>query len=344
MREALLEAPAKPWHLIVREKLGRLAFAIYGLLMNTLGFGFSAVQKRIGIRGMAYIFILPHMILFTIFSLLPIVLNFYYSVTGGLRPLPQDRWFVGLANYNTLLSCENVFEPNTCVTDLFWRGVYNTLIYVVFEVGALLFFSVLTAILLNRTTIARGFFRSVFFYPVLLSSVVIGLIWRWTLQRDGILNAGLDALGLETINFLLNIDWARFWTIFVGVWANLGFYTLIVLAGLQSIPAMLYEAAKVDGASSWDQFRLITLPMLRPTMLIVLILSLIRSVQVFDHVYVLTGGGPGTSTQYIVQYIYNTGFATDARNYGLATAASILVGLVLIVATILRLRFSRSDD
>jgi alpha-1,4-digalacturonate transport system permease protein len=344
MAEALLSAGARSRLEKARDSIGSGLFGIFGLGMNALGLGFNAIQKWIGVRGMAYIFIMPHMVLFTIFSLLPIALNFYYSVTGGLRPLPQDRWFVGFDNYNTLLTCESIFEPNTCVADLFWRGVFNTVLYVVFEVGALLLFSVVTAIMLNRTTLARGFFRSVFFYPVLLSSVVIGLIWRWTLQREGIVNAGLEAMGLETINFLLNVDWARFWSIFVGVWANLGFYTLIVLAGLQSIPAMLYEAAKVDGATGWDQFRLITLPMLRPTMLIVAILSLIRSVQVFDHVYVLTGGGPGTSTQYIVQYIYNTGFATDARNYGLATAASILVGLVLIGATLIRLRFSRSED
>ena len=284
------------------------------------------------------------MILFAIFSLLPVILNLYYALTGGVKPLPKDRWFVGADNFGNLLECGSFLDPNSCTTDLFWRGIHNTFTYVFFEVGGILLFSLITALILNRRIVARGFFRSVYFYPVLLSPVVVALLWRWILQREGVLNAALDSFGMDTINFLLIPDWAKFWTIAVGIWANVGFYILIVLSGLQSIPPMLYEAAKIDGANSWNSFRLITLPLLKPTLLVVFILSFIRSVQVFDHVFVLTGGGPGTSTQYIMQFIYNVGFSDFAsRNLGLAAAASILIGIALLILSVMQLRISRGN-
>ncbi len=316
--------------------------SILTFIMNTIGIGFDALQKRLGVQKMAYIFVLPNMLLFAIFSLLPILLNFYYAFTGGGKPLPKDRWFVGGENFNILSQCSNYLNPNSCTVDLFWRGVNNTIFYVVFEVAGLLFFSILTALILNRKIVGRGFFRSVFFYPVLLSPVVIALLWRWILQKEGLLNAGLGYMGIEPINFLLEVGWARFWTIAIGIWAYMGFYTLIVLAGLQSIPADIYEAAKIDGANDWAGFRHITLPLLQPTLLVVFILAFIRSVQVFDHVFVLTGGGPGTATQYIMQFIYNVGFSTDTRNYGLAAAASICIGIALAILTAIQLRLSRT--
>ena len=177
--------------------------------------------------------------------------------------------------------------------------------------------SLATAVALNQRIRARGFFRGIFFYPVLLSPVVVALIWKWILQRGGLLNAILGLFGGDAIPFLLNPDWARFWVIVVSVWAQMGFYTLILLAGLQSIPPEYYEAAQIDGASNRQTFRYITLPLLMPTMLVVLVLSLIRAVQVFDQAFALTGGGPGTATTYVVQYIYNTGFTSPSRQAGL---------------------------
>jgi alpha-1,4-digalacturonate transport system permease protein len=122
----------------------------------------------------------------------------------------------------------------------------------------------------------------------------------------------------------------------------MGFYTLILLAGLQSIPPDLYEAGDIDGANAWDSFRFITMPMLMPTLFVVLVLSVIRAVQIFDHVYVLTNGGPGSATLYIVQYIYTTAFQN--RNYGLAAAASLLLALVLLTLTVIQLRLGRRAE
>ncbi|MBE2221497.1 MAG: sugar ABC transporter permease [Anaerolineae bacterium] len=339
MSETITQKPKKIPQLLLLPITGLLH-----LLMNISDLFMDFIQRRVGIQGMAYIFVLPNMVFFAMFSLLPLLINFYYAFTGGVKPLPQDRFPVGTGNFDILLECGNYLDPNSCRADLFWRGLQNTIWYVIFEVGAILIFSVLTAVILNQNIKGRGFFRSVFFYPTLLSSVVIALLWKWILQREGILNASLTPFGFEPINFLLDANWSRFWVIFIGVWAKVGFYTLIVLAGLQAIPNTLYEAAKIDGAGRGASFRHITLPLLKPSLIVVLVLTFIRAVQVFDHVFVMTGGGPGTATQYIVQYIYNIGFATSLQNFGLAAAASILLGLILVILTIIQMRVTGSGE
>jgi alpha-1,4-digalacturonate transport system permease protein len=205
-------------------------------------------------------------------------------------------------------------------------------------------FSLITALILNRKIKARGFFRSVFFYPVLLSPIVVALIWKWILQENGLINGVLASLGYNKIPFLVNADWARALVILVSVWAFMGFYTLILLAGLQSIPADLYEASAIDGANAWQSFSKITMPLLMPTMVVVLVLSLIRAVQVFDIVFAFTGGGPGTATLYLVQYIYNYGFSSPNKQFGLAAAASIVMAAVLIILTVIQLVVRREEN
>jgi alpha-1,4-digalacturonate transport system permease protein len=204
--------------------------------------------------------------------------------------------------------------------------------------------SLITAVVLNRNIKARGFFRSVYFYPVLLSPIVVALIWRWILQENGLFNGILVALGNDKIPFLVNAQWGRFWVVIISVWAFMGFYTLILLAGLQAIPADLYEAASIDGANNWDTFFRITLPLLMPSMVVVLVLSLIRAVQIFDLVFAFTGGGPGTATLYLVQYIYSKGFASPSRQFGLAAAASLLMASVLIVLTLIQQFLQREEE
>jgi alpha-1,4-digalacturonate transport system permease protein len=317
---------------------------LLALPMNAIGLIMDIVQRRIGIQRMAYIFVLPNMLLFATFSILPILGNFYYAFTGGTKVLPENRYFAGTANFEFLLQCNNYIEPSSCRADLFWRGLYNTVGYVVFAVGGILLFSLITAVILNRPIKGRGFFRGVFFYPTLLSSVVVALLWKWILQREGILNASLTGLGVEPVNFLLDAAWSNFWVVFIGIWSNVGFYTLIVLAGLQAIPGTFYEAAKIDGASEWASFRYITLPLVKPSLIVVFVLSFIRCVQVFDHVFVMTGGGPGSATQYIVQYIYSTGFSSDPQNLGVAAAASLILGLIILVLTLIQLRVTGSGE
>jgi alpha-1,4-digalacturonate transport system permease protein len=323
---------------------GRGVEGAYALVMNTVGLVMEPLQRLLGVRRMAYLFLLPNLLVFGIFILFPMALNIYFAMTSGANIYPQDRPFVGTDNFERLLTCTDYGNPNTCLEDRFWRAARNTGVFVLFQVTGMVAISLLTALVLNRKIVARGFFRSVFFYPVLLSPVVVALVWKWVLQRDGVLNAILVWLGQDPINFLLNGTWAMTWVILVSIWAHMGFYTLILLAGLQSIPAELYDAGQIDGTSTLQAFRHITMPLLMPTMMVVLILTLIRAVQMFDEVFVLTGGGPGSATMLLVQYIYSTGFGTPRPRFGMAAAASVTLGAVLLVATLIQLRVGRGSE
>ena len=306
--------------------------------MRALELPMRALQRLIGPHRMPYVFVLPNLLFFGTFVIIPLFINFYYSFTGGTELFPEVRPYVGTEQYEILMDCEDHTDPFSCREDRFWRGLYNTAFFVTFQVLAMVLISLVTALVLNRRIVARGFFRSVFFYPVLLSPVVVALIWKWILQREGLLNALITGSGGEKILFLVEPGWAMFWVICVSIWAHMGFYTLILLAGLQSIPKDLYEAAEMDGTTRWRTFWRITMPLLWPTMLVVLVLSLIKSVQTFDEVFVLTGGGPGTATQLIVQYIYDTGFASQVQNFGLAAAASMILGVILLILTLIQMR------
>ena len=318
----------------------------FAFLMHAIDIIMWPIQKIIGVRNMPYIFLLPNLIFFGLFVIVPLGVNVAFSITGGDELLFAEREFSGAKHYNYLFDCENYLNANSCKEDFFWRGVHNTIFFVIFQVGLMIFFSLLTAVILNKKIIGRGFFRSVFFFPVLLSPVVVGLIWQWILLKNGILNAFIEANGGDKFSFLTDPGWAMTSSIFVSIWAHMGFYTLIVLAGLQAIPPNLYEAAEMDGTSRERTFFRITLPLLMPNLLVVFILASIKGVQTFDEIYVLTGGGPGTSTSLIVQYIFTTGFASSGsvQNFGLAAAASMVLGIVLLLLTLIQLYLSRSRE
>ncbi len=314
-------------------------------VMGLIDAPLRALQKRTGLTGMAAFFLFPNMAIFAIFVLLPLVINIVYSMTGGTAIFLQDRSFIGGAQYQQLFSCDNYLDPNSCLEDGFWIAVRNTAGFVVVQVTLMIAVALVTALVLNRDLRARSFWRAVFFFPVLLSPVVTGLIWRWILQRQGLLNLVMyDVFGSEPYTWLSDRNFAFGAAVGVSIWAHVGFYALILLAGLQAIPKDLYEAAQMDGTRPARAFWRITLPLLGPNLLVVVVLALIRAVQIFDEVFVLTGGGPGTSTMYLIQYIYEKGFASQLRNPGLAAAASILMGLVLVVLTLAQLAATRSRD
>jgi alpha-1,4-digalacturonate transport system permease protein len=324
-----------------RNLAGRLLWGGFAAAMTVPERPMRWAQLRLRGGRLGWLFVMPNLLIFALFSFLPVAIDFFYAGTGGTALLPSQRPWVGAQNMQQLLQCRNYLNAETCTNDYFWYGVWNTMRFVVFQVVLMILFSLLTALVLNRKIIGRGFFRAVFFYPVLLSPVVVALIWKWMLQRDGLFNAGLHAAGLSPIDWLLNADWAFTWTVLVSIWAHMGFYTLILLAGLQAIPADIYEAAAMDAAPPWRSFWRLTLPLLMPNLLVVFVLALIRAVQIFDEVWVLTGGGPGTATTYLVEFIYNTGFAQQVRQYGLASAASLLLAGVLLVLTLLQLLVAR---
>jgi ABC-type sugar transport system permease subunit len=381
---------------------------LWSALGDLLDGPFRALQRHIGANRMAYVFLLPNLLVFGVFSFWPMILNFYIAFTGGQSVILAERPFVGLENFRELLDCPSWLDPKTCPVAgfSFWTGIWNTLFFAAVQVPIMIVVALATALVLNRDIKGRGFWRAVFFYPVMLSPVVVAVIWDWVLKRRGILNAVLEdgtngwnwliagwgyslvlaaivgttcAVGLAVakrfpplvrtgialgaaailamllsrsaltlpdyrpINWLIDVrsGWPMFWVIFVYTWGHLGFYMLILLAGLQAIPKDLYEAAEMDGTSPSRAFWRITLPLLMPTMIVVLVLSLIRAFQVFDEVYVLTGGGPGQATKMIIQHVYESAFIGDAKRYGIAAASSVLVAGLLLVLTLGQLAATR---
>jgi alpha-1,4-digalacturonate transport system permease protein len=326
-----------------RHPLLALPAAAAGAAMSAVDVPMRAVQRVLGVPRIGWMFVGPNLAILGLFTFLPIVVNLYFAFTGGVQLYPSERPFTGLENLATLFECENYLDPSSCRKDLFWRAIYNTGKFALLQVALMVAFALVTALVLNRKILGRGFFRGVFFYPVLLSPVVVALIWKWVLQREGVLNAVLTGAGASPVGWLSDASWAFFWCVFVSIWAHMGFYTLILLAGLQAIPADLYEAAQMDSASPWRRFSRITFPLLMPNLIVVLVLGLIRAVQIFDEVFVLTGGGPGSATTFIVQFIYQTGFAESIHQYGLAAAASLVLALSLLVLTLLQLRLTRKN-
>ncbi|MDI9334233.1 MAG: sugar ABC transporter permease [Cytophagales bacterium] len=304
---------------------------------------FKFGQRWLGLRRLGWLFVAPNLVVFGLFTFLPIVINVVYAVTGGVHLMPHERPYVGMENFGVLLECRDYFDIQSCRKDIFWRAILNTVQFSVIQVTLMVFLSLVTALVLNRKIIGRGFWRGVFFYPVLLSPVVVALIWKWLLQNQGVFNAGLIAVGAVPVEWLQDRSWAFFWTIFVSIWAHMGFYTLILLAGLQAIPKDMYEAAEMDAASPWRTLTRITLPLLMPNLIVVLVLAMIRAVQIFDEVFVLTGGGPGSATTFIVQFIYQTGFAEQIHLYGLAAAASLVLALGLMALTFVQLKLTNAE-
>ncbi len=326
----------------LRRAGGTALGAVLGTVLRLADGPMRLLQHLMGERRMAYVFLLPNLAFFSLFVFVPLAIDLVYSFTGGESLFPSQRPYVGTDQYAYLFDCGSFFDPASCRVDHFWRGVANTLRFTVFQLVSMVTFSLVTALVLNMRIRGRGFFRAVYFFPVLLSPVVVALVWKWILQRDGLLNAGLTTIGGQKILFFVDPGWAMFWSVFVSVWAHMGFYTLILLAGLQAIPADLYEASQMDATPRWRVFWRITLPLLWPNLIVVIVLALIRGVQTFDEVFVLTGGGPGTATLMIVQYIYETAFASQVQNFGLAAAASIVLGVVLFLLTLVQVIRTRS--
>lgn len=322
----------------------KLLSSLLAFCFNLLEFPFKIGQKWLGLSGVGWLFVGPNLIIFGLFTFLPIGINFWYAVTGGVELLPINRPFTGLENFSILFECRDYSDIQTCRKDIFWRSILNTFKFSAIQVVLMVLFSLITALVLNRKIMGRGFWRGVFFYPVLLSPVVVALIWRWLLQSQGVFNALLVATGSTSVDWLTDRSWAFFWVVFVSIWAHMGFYTLILLAGLQAIPKDMYEAAEMDAASPWRVLQRITLPLLMPNLIVVLVLAMIRAVQTFDEAFVLTGGGPGSATTFIVQFIYQTGFSEQIHLYGLAAAASLVLAIGLMALTLAQLKLSRASD
>lgn len=287
----------------------------------------SQRRRKEALTGL--LFIAPAFIGFLAFYLLPTIRAFQISLTDwNMLRAPK---FIGLANFTRLLGDEK-----------FWNAAWLTVTYVLYNIPVQTVLALLLAVLSDR--LARSVvLRAAIIAPYLISNVVAALVWMLMLSPLlGITNTFLEAVGIGRHSFLTSPDEAMISVAGISTWRHTGLTALLFYAGLQSIPRHLYEAAKLEGASEWTMFRRITLPLLRPVLAFILVTSIIGSFQVFDVIAVSTAGGPADSTRVILWYIYENAFKFNKMGY--ASAASVVLFVVLILITLVQMRLLRADQ
>ncbi|MEU8349103.1 MULTISPECIES: carbohydrate ABC transporter permease [unclassified Streptomyces] len=276
---------------------------------------------------LALAFAAPALLGFAVFLLWPTLRGVYLSFTE-FSLLQPERW-VGLDNYRRLAN-----DP------VFWNSLWVTVEYVVVNIGVQTVAALLIAVLMHRLT-RSTVLRGIVLAPYLVANVVAGIVWLWILDTQlGIGNEVLKWLGIEPVAFFGDEDWAIPTIALVNVWRHMGYTALLLFAGLQTIPNTLYEAARVDGAGEWRMFRSITLPLLRPIIGLVMIITVIGSFQVFDTVSVTTDGKPGNATNVLQLYIYDLAFGRF--QFGYASAISVALMLLLAAVTVVQYRLTRA--
>ncbi len=283
-------------------------------------------------RATPYLFLAPYLLLFGVFIVLPALYGLWISLHDWDFLLPNKPW-VGPRNYTEL------FTPGSRDFSDFWRSMRATGLFTLFSVPLLVTVPLPVALLLNREFPGRAFFRAVYFAPYVLGVAVVGVLWRFLLDPQiGLVNFYLGS----SIPWTTDVPWA--WVSLVGmtVWWTLGFNAIIYLAGLQDIPGELYDAAKVDGASRWQQFRHVTVPGLRPVLLFVLTVTILQSANMFGQSYLVTRGAPANETRTAIMFIAETGLRSFRM--GNAAAMSYVLGLVLLGVGALNFRLLAQRD
>jgi len=276
-----------------------------------------------------YLFLLPALIVLGLTVFWPALQAFYLSFTQYEYDLTQAPQWVGLANFRRLWS-----------DAVFWKTMGNTLLYLIGVVPILVVAPLGLAILVNQKLRGINWFRASFYTPVVISMVVAGIAWRWLYAENGLFNQFLAQLGIkEGIPWLTSPDWAIFSVMAVTVWKGLGYYMVIYLAGLQSIPAELYEAAALDGSDGYWKHWDITVPLMRPYLLLVAVISAISATKVFEEVYIMTQGGPRNSSKTVVYYLYEQAFSDLEISY--ACTIGLVLFLVILGLSILNLKLSQ---
>lgn len=277
----------------------------------------------------AFLFLLPALFGFIIFYLLPLIRGIYLSFTDWDLLSPPK--FIGLKNFQGLVHDK-----------LFWNSLLVTAEYVILNIGFQTVLAILIAVLMERLTRSMAI-RGTLILPYLIPNVVVGLIWWWMLDLQlGIGNQILSAIGINKIPFFGSTVWAIPTIAAINVWRHMGYTALLVFAGLQAIPKTAYEAAAIDGASEWKMFWKITLPLLRPVLAVVLVITMIGSFQIFDTIAVTTKGGPINATRVIYYYIYQRAFAEF--DFGYAAAIALVLMLILVGITFVQLKLLRASE
>lgn len=288
---------------------------------------------RLAMRNtmLGWSFILPNFVGFAVLTLVPVLALFYLSLTEW--NVFGDPQFLGLANFVQLFGDSS-----------FHVALYNTLYYSAFHIPLTLALSLALALLLNQKLRGVAFFRTAAFFPYITSIVAIAAVWNMLYSPEvGAINQFLTALGVDDPpGWTSSADWSMPAVIIVSIWREMGYYMILFLAGLQTIPGELYEAARCDGASAWQRFRHVTLPSLRPTTFFITVILTIGSFKVFDLILVMTNGGPGRSTLVLSQYIYQKGFVEN--QFGYASAVSVALFAICLAVTLVQFVVNRRNQ
>lgn len=277
----------------------------------------------------AMIFLIPATIGFVMFYLVPAVRGIYFSFTQ--YPVLAPATWVGTANYERLVS-----DP------LFWNAMGVTAYYVLLNIAIQTVLAILIAVLMQRMT-QSIFIRGALLLPYFIANVIVALVWFFMLDVQlGIVNVMLGWVGMDAQAFFGDAALALPTIAMINVWRHMGYTALLIFAGLQTISPQLYEAASLDGAGAWRQFRSITLPLLRPVLALVLVVTVTGSFQIFDTVAVTTGGGPINATRVINLYIYDLAF--EQLDFGYASAISVVLFAVLLLVAVIQMRLMRAGE
>lgn len=278
------------------------------------------------------LFLAPNMLIFGLFIIVPALSGlrialYDWSILG-------DKEFVGLANFAELLD-----DP------MFWKTFLNTVRYVLLVVPLLTVSALGMALLASENYPGVAWFRGAYYLPTMLSLIIVGITWRWILgDQLGIVNYVLRTIGLSPVKWLTSPFNANVSVVFISVWMFTGFYMVMFIGGLQAIPEDLYSAASIDGASRSQIFWRIKLPLIRPTMLVVLVLGTINAFKAFELIYTLTKGGPGSSTKFLVQNVYQVAFEEDRLGYASAMAVMLMLAIGLLTAVQFRMNREYSNE
>lgn len=290
----------------------------------------STLEKKRERAGL--LFVAPSMIIFTVFVFIPLIIAVVFSFLK-FDMMFNHIEFQKLDHYIKLVQDKR-----------FWNALFNTLYYTFFSVPLLIGLALAVAVMIKQKGWFSSICKSVFFLPAICSMTVVSIVWSFLVNPDvGVFSYWLTLFGFEPINVLNSTTWAMPAVILVGVWKNFGFNMVILLAGLNGIDESYYEASKIDGATGWQQFKSITVPMLMPTLSFTIVNAIIGSFQVFDQVYVMTKGGPLFKTQTLVQLIYSTAF--DSFNMGYASAIAVALFLITFAASVVTFkRMTKGED
>ncbi|WP_078577965.1 carbohydrate ABC transporter permease [Salipaludibacillus agaradhaerens] len=288
------------------------------------------INKRENVA--AYSFLAPTLILLGLFLIIPAVLAIYYAFTDYYLLTPDRRQFVGLDNFIEIFK-----DP------IFKQSLKNILIFVTCVIPIQVGSALGLALLINKQRKGNIFFKVAFFSPVVLSLVVISVLWLYLLNpSEGLVNNVLVNIGLNPQPFLSSPNQAIYTIVFVSAWQGAGYQMLIFLAGLQNIPNTVYEAADIDGVNKWQRFIHITMPLLKPTSILIMITTLIAAFKLIIQPMVMTQGGPMNSTITPVYYIYQTGFSD--RMIGYASAMTVIFGILIGIVTLIQSKVTKEDD